>query len=121
MRVGVSALGFDVPAKATFRRDILYFADGVPHVLGTGSRGKRLLGSPAGYTPFAGQNQRGAQHAGIPGTKLVVHQAPKVTNPHGKSLSRGAVPLRPAWSFRRLRPLSSAAISNTLWDLELLP
>jgi hypothetical protein len=71
--------GFDVPAKAAFSGNVLYVAHGQPNVAGIDAGSQRFVGGPASDSREA---QRAAQHPGIACTELIVHEPPKITDPH---------------------------------------
>ena len=71
--------GFDVPAKAAFRRDVLDVAHGKPHLAGRNAGTEGLV---RGASADPCQDQRAAQDPGVPRPELVVHKPPKVTDSH---------------------------------------
>lgn len=79
--------GFDIPAKAAFSGNVLYVAHGQPNVAGIDAGGQCFVGGPASDSREA---QRAAEYAGIACTKLIVHEPPKITDPHNiESLMAG--------------------------------
>lgn len=62
--------GFDVPAQAALRRDVLDIAQGKPHLAGRNAGAEGLV---RGASPDSCQDQRTAQDAGVPRPELVVH------------------------------------------------
>src|SRR4051794_20079458 len=77
--------GFDVPAEAALRRDVLDVAEGEPDLPGRNTGAEGLVSGTAAHPC---QDQGVAQYAGVPRTELVVHKPPKVADPHDPSLSR---------------------------------
>ena len=62
--------GFDVPAQAALRRNVLDVAQGKPHLAGRNAGAEGLV---RGASPDSCQDQRAAQDAGVPRPELVVH------------------------------------------------
>jgi len=71
--------GFDVPAQAALRRDVLDVAQGKPHLAGRNAGAEGLV---RGAASNPCQDQRTAQDAGVSRAELVVHKPPKVTDSH---------------------------------------
>jgi hypothetical protein len=71
--------GFNVPAQAALRRDVLDVAQRKPHLAGRNAGAESLVRCAS---PDPSQDQRAAQDAGVPRTELVVHKPPKVTDSH---------------------------------------
>ena len=81
--------GFDVPPKAAFCGNVLDVAQGQPNVAGLDAGSQRFVGGPASDSREA---QRAAEYAGIACTKLIVHEPPKITDPHNiESLMAGGL------------------------------
>jgi hypothetical protein len=71
--------GFDVPAQAAFRRNVLDVAQGQPHLAGRNAGAEGLV---RGAASDPCQDQRTAQDTGVSRAELVVHKPPKVTDSH---------------------------------------
>lgn len=71
--------GFDVPAQAPFRGNILYVAYGQPNIAGIDAGSQCFVGGPASDSREA---QRAAEYPGITCTELIVHEPPKIADPH---------------------------------------
>jgi hypothetical protein len=69
----------NVTAKAAFCGNVLYVAHGQPHVAGADAGSQCFVGGPA---PDAREAQRAAEYPGIACTELIVHEPPKITDPH---------------------------------------
>lgn len=81
--------GFNVPAKAAFCGNVLDIAQGQPNVAGIDAGSQRFVGGPASDSREA---QRAAQYPGIACTELIVHEPPKITDPHNiESLTAGGL------------------------------
>lgn len=71
--------GFDVPAQAAFCGNVLHVAHSQPNVPGIDTGSQRFVGGPASDSREA---QRAAENPGIACTELIVHEPPKITDPH---------------------------------------
>lgn len=71
--------GLDVTAKATFRGNVLHVAHGEPNIPGVDAGSQCFIRGPASDSREA---QGTAEYAGIAWPELIVHEPPKITDPH---------------------------------------